>query len=70
MKKSLFIFLIYFLFNNLVNSYELIIFLGQPGAGKGTQSQMLSNILRWPVLGASNIVRAEMLAKSELSLIV
>ena len=59
-----------FLFNNYAHALEkVVIILGQPGAGKGTQSQILGKILQWPVLAASNILRAETMSQSRLSVI-
>jgi adenylate kinase len=59
-----------FLMSNWVHALgKVVIILGQPGAGKGTQSQMLGKILQWPVFGASNILRAETLMKTPLSIL-
>lgn len=67
MKKSWLIFLLLLLINNYANAFEkVIIILGQPGAGKGTQSQMLGKIFKRPVLAASNILRSEALLQTKL----
>jgi len=66
-KKSTLIVIFFFLLNYYANAFEqVVIILGPPGAGKGTQSQMLGKKLDWPVLGASNILRAEALLESKL----
>ncbi|RAP29781.1 adenylate kinase [Candidatus Marinamargulisbacteria bacterium SCGC AG-343-D04] len=45
---------------------NLIILIGAPGSGKGTQSQLMSNSLDYPVICIGDIVRQEMNSKTEL----
>lgn len=45
-----------------------LIFLGSPGAGKGTQAELLSKILSIPKLSTGDILRLEMKNETELGL--
>lgn len=45
-----------------------LIFLGPPGAGKGTQAQILANIGQIPHISTGDILRANVAAKSDLGL--
>ena len=43
-----------------------IIFLGAPGAGKGTQSEIISKKFNIPVIGTGSIIRESVKAGTEL----
>jgi len=45
-----------------------LIFLGPPGAGKGTQAQILANALKVPHISTGDILRAAVSDKTELGL--
>ncbi|MCK4909655.1 MAG: adenylate kinase [Planctomycetes bacterium] len=46
----------------------IIVFLGPPGSGKGTQARQLSEKLKLPHIGTGNILRREVQAASTLGL--
>ena len=45
-----------------------LILLGAPGAGKGTQAEILSRLLEIPTISTGNILRAAMKAGTEVGL--
>ena len=45
-----------------------IIFLGVPGAGKGTQAQLVCDLLNYPHLSTGDMLRAAVLSGSEIGL--
>ncbi len=45
----------------------ILIFFGPPGAGKGTQANIISNNFKIPHLSTGNILRNKLLQKDELS---
>lgn len=45
-----------------------LIFLGAPGAGKGTQSNIIKKKLNIPVISTGNIIRSEIAKKSDLGI--
>jgi len=45
-----------------------LILLGAPGAGKGTQAEILSKLLTIPTISTGNILRAAMKAALRLAL--
>ena len=45
-----------------------LILLGAPGAGKGTQAEILSRLLEVPTISTGNILRAAMKAGTEVGL--
>ena len=47
-----------------------LIFVGAPGAGKGTQAERLSKILNLPAISTGNILRAAMKARTPLGLAI
>ena len=47
-----------------------LIFVGAPGAGKGTQAERLSKVLNLPAISTGNILRAAMKARTPLGLAV
>jgi len=50
--------------------FQVVFILGGPGAGKGTQCEMLSQKLGWAHLSAGDLLRAERKSGSELSEII
>ena len=47
-----------------------LIFVGAPGAGKGTQAERLSKVLNLPAISTGNILRAAMKARTPLGLAI
>ena len=45
-----------------------IIFLGAPGAGKGTQAEIVSKKLSIPTVSTGNIIRAALKDETEMGL--
>lgn len=46
----------------------IIIFLGQPGSGKGTQAKLLSKEFNWPHFSIGQILREEFARKTDLGI--
>lgn len=44
----------------------IIVFLGPPGSGKGTQAQELSKVKKWPQLSTGDMLRAAIASGSDL----
>jgi UMP-CMP kinase len=50
--------------------FQVVFILGGPGAGKGTQCEMLSEKLGWAHLSAGDLLRAERKSESDLAEII
>ena len=48
----------------------ILIFFGPPGAGKGTQSNLIANYFNIPHLSTGDILRNKLLEKDDLSITI